>query len=206
MFFTLSKVLGFFAIPSNLVVAFGIAGLVLLATRWARAGRWLVGASFVALAVLGLSPIGNALIIPLEQRFPPWDESRGPPDGILVLGGAISPDVSLARDEVALNESAERLTVAAELARRYPNARVLFSGGTGALLHDEGSEAPFARRESRDCSRPHPPGGSVPQHHRECALLQADRAAEAGGAMAACHLGIPFAASHGCLSQGRICR
>jgi uncharacterized SAM-binding protein YcdF (DUF218 family) len=147
MFFTLSKVLGFFAIPSNLVVAFGIAGLVLLATRWARAGRWLVGASFVALAVLGLSPIGNALIIPLEQRFPPWDESRGPPDGILVLGGAISPDVSLARDEVALNESAERLTVAAELARRYPNARVLFSGGTGALLHDEGSEAPFARRE-----------------------------------------------------------
>ena len=147
MFFTLSKVLGFFANPSNLVVAFGIAGLVLLATRWARAGRWLVGASFVALAVLGLSPIGNALIIPLEQRFPPWDESRGPPDGILVLGGAISPDVSLARDEVALNESAERLTVAAELARRYPNARVLFSGGTGALMHDEGSEAPFAQRE-----------------------------------------------------------
>ena len=147
MFFTLSKVLGFFANPSNLVVAFGIAGLVLLATRWARAGRWLVGTSFVALAVLGLSPIGNALIIPLEQRFPPWDESRGPPDGILVLGGAISPDVSLARNEVALNESAERLTVAAELARRYPNARVLFSGGTGALMHDEGSEAPFAQRE-----------------------------------------------------------
>ena len=104
MFFTLSKVLGFFANPSNLVVAFGIAGLVLLATRWARAGRWLVGTSFVALAVLGLSPLGNALIIPLEQRFPPWDELRGPPDGILVLGGAISPDVSLARDEVALNE------------------------------------------------------------------------------------------------------
>ena len=73
--------------------------LVLLATRWARAGRWLVGASFVALAVLGLSPLGNALIIPLEQRFPPWDESRGPPDGILVLGGAISPDVSLARSK-----------------------------------------------------------------------------------------------------------
>jgi uncharacterized SAM-binding protein YcdF (DUF218 family) len=147
MFFTLSKVLGFFAIPSNLVVAVGIAGLVLLATRWARAGRWLIGLSLVALALLGLSPLGNALFIPLEDRFPPWDSSRGPPDGILVLGGAISPDVSLARDEVALNESAERLTVAAELARRYPDARVLFSGGSGALMHDEGSEAPFAARE-----------------------------------------------------------
>jgi uncharacterized SAM-binding protein YcdF (DUF218 family) len=147
MFFTLSKVLGFFAIPSNLVVAVGIAGLVLLATRWARAGRWLIGLSLVALALLGLSPLGNALFIPLEDRFPPWDPSRGPPDGILVLGGAIAPDVSLARDEVALNESAERLTVAAELARRYPDARVLFSGGSGALMHDEGSEAPFAARE-----------------------------------------------------------
>jgi uncharacterized SAM-binding protein YcdF (DUF218 family) len=147
MFFTLSKVLGFFAIPSNLVVAVGIAGLALLATRWVRAGCWLVGASLVMLALLGLSPLGNALFIPLEDRFPPWDPARGPPDGILVLGGAISPDVSLARDEVALNESAERLTVAAELARRYPDARVLFSGGSGALMHDEGSEAPFAARE-----------------------------------------------------------
>ncbi len=147
MFFTLSKVLGFFVNPSNLVVAFGIAGLLLLATPWARVGQWVLAASFVALALLGLSPIGNALIIPLEQRFPAWDDSRGPPDGILVLGGAISPDVSLARNDVALNESAERLMVAAELARRYPNARVLFSGGTAALTYDQGSEAPLARRE-----------------------------------------------------------
>src|SRR5260370_8694328 len=86
-------------------------------------------------------------MIPLEQRLPPWDASRAPPDGIIVLGGVISPDISIARNEVALNESAERLTVAAELARRYPNARVLFSGGTGALMHDEGTEAPFAQRE-----------------------------------------------------------
>jgi uncharacterized SAM-binding protein YcdF (DUF218 family) len=147
MFFTLSKILGFFANPSNLVISVGILGLLLLATRWARAGTWLLAASFIALAILGLSPVGNALMIPLEQRFPPWDASRGPPDGIIVLGGVISPDISIARNEVALNEAAERLTVVAELARRYPNARILFSGGTGALVHGEGSEAPFARRQ-----------------------------------------------------------
>ena len=54
--------------------------------------------------------------------------------------------MSAARNEVALNESAERLTVVAELARRYPNARIVFSGGSGALLLDEGNEA-----ESRRC-------------------------------------------------------
>src|SRR6266540_7484034 len=127
MFFPLSKVLGFFAIPSNFVICIGILGLLLLPTRFARAGRALAFASLILLAILGLSPLGNALIIPLEERFPRWDASRGAPDGIIVLGGAISPDVSAARDEVALNEAGERLTAAAELARRYPAVRILFS-------------------------------------------------------------------------------
>src|SRR3989442_5423475 len=146
MFFPLSKIFGFFAIPSNLVVSIGMLGLLLLRTVLARAGRPLAFASLIVLAILGLSPIGNALIIPLEERFPRWDATRGAPDGIIVLGGAISPDVSSARDEVALNEAAERLTVVAELARRYPDARIVFSGGSGALIYDEGAEAPLALR------------------------------------------------------------
>jgi len=146
MFFVLSKILGFFAIPSNLVVSIGLLGLVLWRTRLARAGRRLVAGSLLVLAILGLSPIGNVLILPLEQRFPPWDAGRGAPDGIIVLGGAISPDVSSARNEVALNESAERMTAVAELARRYPKARIVFSGGSAALIYDEGSEAEFAER------------------------------------------------------------
>src|ERR1019366_7169678 len=103
--------------------------------------------SLVLIAVAGLSPLGNALILPLEQRFPPWDASRGPPDGIVLLGGMISPDVSAARGAVALNEAAERITVTAELARRYPNARIVLTGGSNALIFDEGIEAVFAVRQ-----------------------------------------------------------
>jgi uncharacterized SAM-binding protein YcdF (DUF218 family) len=147
MFFILSKVLGFFALPSNLFIAIGILGLILLATRFTRLASWLIVTSLVLLALAGLSPLGNALILPLEQRFPPWDASRGPPDGIVVLGGAISPDVSAARGVVALDEAAERLTVTAELARRYPNARIVFAGGSSALVFPEGAEAAFAVRE-----------------------------------------------------------
>ena len=145
MFFPVSKILGFFANPSDLVVAIGLLGFALLAKRWTRAATWLIGACFLALVVLGLSPIGNMLMIPLEQRFPPWAAARGSPDGIVVLGGAISPDVSAARNEVALNEAAERLTVVADLARRFPKARILYSGGNGELIGDE-REAPFALR------------------------------------------------------------
>jgi uncharacterized SAM-binding protein YcdF (DUF218 family) len=155
MFFFLSKVLGFFASPSNLVIAAGLLGVLLLATRLARIGRYLTVASLIALAVMGLSPLGNALIIPLEQRFPPWDDTRGPPDGIVVLGGAITPDVSAARNDVALNEAAERITATVALARRYPDARIIYSGGTGALIFREGSEAASAVRIFESLGIPH---------------------------------------------------
>ena len=147
MFFALSKILGFFALPSNLLIAIGIAGLVLLCTRFTRLGSWLVVTSLVLIAVIGLSPLGNVLMIPLEQRFPACDTSRGAPDGIVVLGGAISPEVSAFRNAIALNEAAERITVTAELARRYPNARIVYSGGSNALLFEGAIEAPFAVRE-----------------------------------------------------------
>jgi uncharacterized SAM-binding protein YcdF (DUF218 family) len=146
MFFVVSKIFGFFATPSNLVMSIGIVGLLLLPTRFARAGRRLAFASLIALAILGLSPLGNALILPLEDRFPAWNAADGAPAGIVVLGGSLSPHVSAARNEVALNEAAERLTVAAELALRYPHARIVFSGGSGALIFGEGAEAEFAVR------------------------------------------------------------
>jgi uncharacterized SAM-binding protein YcdF (DUF218 family) len=135
MFFYVSKILGFFAVPSNLIIMLGIVGALLLRTRFARLGWRLAIGSLILLAIVGLSPVGNALILPLEQRFPPWDASRGAPDGIVILGGAVTPDVAQARNDVALNEAAERMTAAVELARRYPNARIIFSGGEGNLAY-----------------------------------------------------------------------
>jgi len=122
MFFVLSKLLGVFAYPSNVAILIGVIGLLLLPTRFARGGRWLAFVSLVVLAILGLSPVGNLLIIPLENRFPPWDAAGGAPDGIIVLGGVI--DASSPGNQITLNEGAERLAVVPDLARRYPARRV----------------------------------------------------------------------------------
>jgi len=144
MFFVVSKILGFFALPSNLLLSAGVLGVMLLLTPYRRLASFLVVTSVVLTAVAGWSPLGNILILPLEQRFPPWDASRGPPAGIVVLGGAVMPDVSLARGSLAMNEAAERITATAELARRYPEARIVFAGGSGSLIADEPPEAPVA--------------------------------------------------------------
>ena len=77
-------------------------------------------ASLILLAIVGLSLVGDALIVPLEQRFPAWDDARGAPHGIVVLGGALTLDVSEARDHVALNEAAERMTAAVDLRTAFP--------------------------------------------------------------------------------------
>ena len=147
MFFVLSKTLGLFTVASNLMMALGLIGIMFLFTRFRRLASWLIVTSLVLIAFAGYSPLGRILMLPLEQRFPPWDASRGDPDGIVVLGGAIDPEISLARGVVALNSSAERITVTAELARRYPNARIVFSGGTSSLDPNAAMEAPVAVKE-----------------------------------------------------------
>jgi uncharacterized SAM-binding protein YcdF (DUF218 family) len=144
MFFILSKVLGFFALPANFIVTLGLLGLVLGRTRFRRAGRRLAAAALILFAIIGLSPFGNVLIEPLENRFPPWDGSRGAPIGIVVLGGAVDPAFVAARGGPDLNEAAERITIVPELARRYPQARIIYSGGDGSLVFHDVSEAQSA--------------------------------------------------------------
>jgi uncharacterized SAM-binding protein YcdF (DUF218 family) len=157
MFFIASKVIGFLLTPSNFL-ALGLAfGALLLFTRFARAGRRFVAIAVVLLALCGWSPLGSWLVWPLEQRFPPWTQGNGaPPRGIIVLGGGVEPLLYARGPGSTLNEAAERVTAAVELARRYPDLRIILSGGDGALLftsrHSE-SETTVALLESLGVAR-----------------------------------------------------
>src|SRR5437588_2620369 len=131
-------------LPTNLLIALGIAGAILLVTRLAALGRRLLVASVVLLAICGFSPLGKFLLYPLEQRFPPWDAAQGPPDGIIVLGGAIDPDMSVAHDTAVIRTAPDRMIAAAALARHYPKVRIVFSGGSANLIANDAREADFA--------------------------------------------------------------
>ncbi|WP_291868335.1 YdcF family protein [Bradyrhizobium sp.] len=144
MFFLLSKTLGIILLPTNLLVGLGLAGALLLATRFASAGRRLMVAATVWLALCAWSPLGKLLLYPLEARFPPWDAANGAPDGIIVLGGPIDADLSLAHGRPVVGAAGDRIVAAAVLAHRYPNARVVYSGGSANLVFNDAREADYA--------------------------------------------------------------
>jgi uncharacterized SAM-binding protein YcdF (DUF218 family) len=143
MFFVLSKTVALLLLPSNVILLVGIAGAILLFTRRQRLGRILCGLAIGLFLIVGCLPVGVTLDHVLENRFPRWDPARGAPDGIVVLGGSIDPRMSQARGQVALSDSAERVTVVAKLARDYPKARIVFTGGNGALFPKAPPEAAF---------------------------------------------------------------
>jgi uncharacterized SAM-binding protein YcdF (DUF218 family) len=146
MFFLLSKIIGFVALPSNAIAIVCGVGLCLMVMRWRRTGVCLLTVGIVSLLVFGYSPAGNVLLLTLSERFPAWQYDGHDPDGIIILGGAIDPAISAARGSVETNGSAERVIAALELARRFPKARIVYSGGTGNLVTDFVPEAPVAGR------------------------------------------------------------
>ena len=142
MFFVLSKVLGIvFFHPVNVLAFAGLFGLLLTVTPFARAGRLVIGATVLVFAVAAFSPLSALLMRPLEDRFPAPPDSMAAPTGIVVLGGALDEDLGLARGKPTLTEAAERLTEGVELARRYPDAKLVFTGGSANLRNNGADEA-----------------------------------------------------------------
>jgi uncharacterized SAM-binding protein YcdF (DUF218 family) len=146
MFFLLSKIIGFVALPSNAIAIICGLGLCLMVMKRRRTGFGLSAVGIVLLLVFGYSPVGNVLLLTLSDRFPAWQYDGHDPDGIIILGGAIEAGISAARGAVETNDSAERVIAGLELARRFPKARIVYSSGTGNLIVDRVAEAPIAGR------------------------------------------------------------
>jgi uncharacterized SAM-binding protein YcdF (DUF218 family) len=142
MYFYVAKVLWFLLQPSTLIALLIGYGSILIWTGWARWGRRFVSAGAVLLLIAGLSPLGNALILPLENRFPRAGlDKPPPPTGFVLLGGAEDRLVGKARGAPSLNEAGDRVLEAAMLANRFPDAKIAFSGGDAGVLYTSDSEA-----------------------------------------------------------------
>ncbi|MGI6853107.1 YdcF family protein [Mesorhizobium sp. 1B3] len=146
MFFVISKVFWFVAQPVNLTLLLVVVGLVACACAWRRVGYSLVSAAALLLGLSVWSSLGANLLAPLEDRFARPEVSPENVAGIVVLGGGLEGSINRSRGGYELNSSGDRFVETAILARRFPDARILVSGGSGELLLTGESDADTAPR------------------------------------------------------------
>ena len=146
LFWVLSKLLWVLVSPETLVLLLLSLGTILLWTERKTAGRRLVTlGAFIVLAVSFL-PLDTLLLRPLEERFPAPSALPDTVKGIIVLSGSEQAAITSARGQPSMNEGAERLTAFVALARRYPDARLIHTGGSGALYQQEYPATETARK------------------------------------------------------------
>lgn len=155
MAYVLGKLAWVLVRPSNLLLLLALVGLATLFATRRRRGMVLLATSLVAVALVGLLPIGLWLTLPLENRYRPPAPPPGHVDGIVVLGGGIKQEITLARGVPSFGSALERFATIPALAHRYPEARILFTGGEATLVGGTGlPEAEVVRRFLEDQGLP----------------------------------------------------
>jgi uncharacterized SAM-binding protein YcdF (DUF218 family) len=126
-FFVASKLFGALITGGNIIVLLLVIGLALSVTAYKQLSRPITFSTIIASFVILVFPVGSWSMAPLENRFA---RPRLPDhvDGILVLGGGENPQLFQQRGTGAVIFSEGRLVEVAALSRRFPQARIVFSG------------------------------------------------------------------------------
>lgn len=143
--FVLGRLLWLAARPGRVAFILLCLGVLLLFTRRWRRGRMLLVGMLAASIFFGTVPVGGWLSRQLESRFPRV-ALPAHIDGIILLGGDMDPAKTIAAGYPVGRIG--RLLAFVDLAQRYPDARLVFTGGTSDLIGGvpEASAMPVALR------------------------------------------------------------
>lgn len=156
MSFILSKLFWVFFSPANILVLMLLLGVFLSSAKaktWQNVGHKLCFDIALLFFFIAVFPVGDWMLTPLENRFAPVKPDHV--DGIIVLGGDEHALISEKRGQPAMLDSARRYIEFATLAREYPKAKLVFSGGSGLL-------APEAKMKDAEVAKEALAGLGVP--------------------------------------------
>ena len=132
LFFLISKLLHFCIEPLNWAIIFIVFSLLFLGLRKPHLCKRFLVFALLDLLIVGWLPTSDGFIRLLEDQISKADLtsfSEKNLGGIIILGGAIyGGEIGPERGEVSLGASAERVTKAFELMRKYPDLPFIFSG------------------------------------------------------------------------------
>ena len=138
LFFLISKLLHFCIEPLNWVIVFVCLSLLFLGLRKPHLCKQFLVFALLDLLIVGWLPASDTLLRPLENVIPKMEVGKLAEDqigGIIILGGAIEGgEIAIDRGEISIGSSAERVTKAFELIRKYPDLPFIFSGFSGRMI------------------------------------------------------------------------
>lgn len=144
--FVFSKVFWFLIDPANLIlVALCLSTLMVYFSPTRRAGRRLLTFTVGVFLLLAVFPVGYWMTEKLENRFPTNPALPDRVAGIIVLGGTVDQILTLSRQQPALTSGAERLTEFIRLGYLFPDAELVFTGGSGSVFTQPLKETEVAR-------------------------------------------------------------
>ncbi|MEI2300077.1 YdcF family protein [Ensifer sp. MJa1] len=142
--FLVSKIFWLVAQPLSLSFLAALAGLMAMAAGLRRIGVLFSGLGALTLFVTLFTAAGPYALQTLEDRFP---RPAAPASlaCIIVLGGAFENEVMAGRGGMEFNQAADRFIETVVLAKRYPEARILVSGGDGSFSGAYAGDADASR-------------------------------------------------------------
>lgn len=146
MIYYASKIFWLLAQPLSLAFLLLVAGLLAGLLRWRRIRTGMVALSALVLFVTLFTSTGSVLLQALEDRFPRAALPSGGPGCIVMLGGGVEAEVIAARGGFEMNQAGDRFVETLRLARDFPEARILVSGGDGSLSGRYEGDAAVAAR------------------------------------------------------------
>lgn len=143
-FFYLSKTIWTIISPDSLFVLLLSIGFLLILFNKQKTANVLTGILTAGTLFLSFYSVGDWLLYPLESAYPHNPPLPEKVDGILVLGGSIFPNRSVEWQQLETNQSHERLSSFIQLAKQYPAAKLVFTGGNASTDRDRPTEAQIA--------------------------------------------------------------
>ncbi len=116
-----------------------------LRLRWKEAGQKMIATGVTLILALAILPIGPLMTAFLEQQYPTPTELPKKIDGIIVLGGAFESYLSKENGQIVANDQIDRIFCFIDLAKKHPEAKLVFSGGAGDILNPQAMEGDDAR-------------------------------------------------------------
>lgn len=143
----LGKILWSLLTPGSLLLSLLLLTVVMSWWRPLRLFSLWLGVPVTLLIIgIGFAPSFDWMLRPLEEYYP-QPQLPAKVDGIIVLGGAEEAGQTLAHDgQPQVNGAVDRLIAFVDLARRYPDARLVFTGRGAWEDRAHFSEADVARQ------------------------------------------------------------